>query len=139
MSISPRGMKVSFFIDVFEGVPSEEVPLRLRQISGQPLRIQIAQRIRKSRARHTVRDADSDDTSPRRRPFIQNGSKTRIDHQVFEILVGREGFLNIVEKCRTDNASSGPKAGAFGKINVPTILVRSSLDQTQALRVAANL
>ena len=129
-------------VRALEGVGAEEVALRLEEV-GREVRaaelVKVRQRGRHGGARDPTRDAEGDDPAPRRLARHDLPCKVLVEHEVGKgrVLLVRLG--DAVEHLTADNAATLPDARGLAEADAPLVGITGTLDEREALGIAADL
>eukprot|EP00968_Pinguiococcus_pyrenoidosus_P018177 scaffold1867_cov247-Pinguiococcus_pyrenoidosus.AAC.14 len=140
--LGPLAVEVSGAVRALVAVAAKEVALRLREVGRQArpaVRVKIVERGGKARHRDAARDREGDDAPPGRLALVQVGREGRVDHQIRQLRIGREGGADAIQEASAYDAAAPPDAGALGKVDAPVHLVRCRPDEGHALGIAADL
>ena len=135
-------MEGAFLIDALEGVRTEEITLSLDQSGWQALCTQgivVGERGRKYRCWQTQLGSGDDNATPWIDEIGKLTLEVRVQNQSRQLRIGVISFADTIQEFRTDDAAAAPNGREIAWVNIPVVLVRTSLDEVKALGVSNQL
>src|SRR4051812_18611825 len=130
------------FVYALIRVRPKEVPLRLQQVRGQPLRpvaVVVAKRRGERRHRDAAEAGKRDDFAPVLLRLAEHVLEEWVKHEVYQTRIAAVRVGDAVQEFRADDAAAAPDGGDAAEFEAPLLLLAHGFDKIEALGVADDL